>query len=96
MVPLKIEVAIISLMLKLFLIICARVGIWGNKSEEELSTIWSNKSAEQLGTIWNVTKFYNSREGFIKVYNDYFKMVHKATYRKHGKRLKMLTPKEML
>ena len=51
MVPLKIEVAIISLMLKLFLIICARVGIWGNKSEEELSTIWSNKSAEQLGTI---------------------------------------------
>ena len=51
MVPLKIEVAIISLMLKLFLMICARVGVWGNKSEEQLSTIWSNKSEEQLGTI---------------------------------------------
>ena len=50
-VPLKIEVAIISLMLKLFLMICARVGVWGNKSEEQLSTIWSNKSEEQLGTI---------------------------------------------
>ena len=35
--------------------------------------------------------------GVIKFYNDYFKMVHKAAYdAKHGKRCKILTPKQML
>ena len=42
-------------------------------------------------------KFYKSREKFIKFYNDYFKMEHKAAYDvKYGTGLKILTPKQML
>ena len=55
------------------------------------------KSDEQLSTIENITKFCNSREEILNFYNDYFKMVHKATYDiKNGKGLKILTSKEVL
>ena len=59
--------------------------------------IGGNKSNKPLSEIKNITKFYKSREKFIKFYIDYFKMVHKAAYdSKHGKGLKILTPKQLL
>ena len=59
--------------------------------------IGGNKSNKQLSKIENITKFYKSQEEVIKFYNDYYKMVHKAAYgSKHGKCLKLLTPKQVL
>ena len=41
--------------------------------------------------------FYKAREKVIKLCDDYTTVVSKAKYEaKHGKRLKTLTPKEML
>ena len=58
--------------------------------------IGGNKSNKQLSKIENITKFYKSQEEVIKFYNDYYKMVHKAAYgSKHGKCLKLLTPKQV-
>ena len=58
--------------------------------------IGRNKSDEQLSAIDNITKFYNSREEVIKIYNDFFKMLHKAAYNaKHRKVLKIITRKQM-
>ena len=56
------------------------------------------KSYKQLTTIDNIIKnFCKSREEFIQFCNDYFKMVHKATYyAKHWKEHKILTTKQML
>ena len=67
--------------------------------ESKLSsvTIGGNKSKKQLSDIENITKIYKSREGVIKFYNTYFKMIHKAAYdSKLGKGLKILTAKQML
>ena len=42
-------------------------------------------------------KFYQLREDHTKFYNYHFTMVHKAPYdAKHGKELKILTPKQIL
>ena len=41
--------------------------------------------------------FYNAREKVIKLFDDYTTTVSKAKYEtKHGKGLKILTPKQML
>ena len=67
--------------------------------EPKLSSVrvGGNKPDKQLSEIENITKFYKSPEKVIKFYNDYFKMVHKAAYDlKHGKGLKILTPKQKL
>ena len=63
--------------------------------------IGGNKSDEQFSTIDNITKFYNSREEFMNLYNDWvfiiFIMVLKAVCdAKHGKGLKIWNPKQML
>ena len=50
------------------------------KSHLSSIKIGGNKSDEQLSEIENITKLYDSWEKVIKVYNDYFEMVHKAAY----------------
>ena len=51
----------------------------------------------QSDTIKNIRNLYNSREKVIKLYNDYTKIISEAIYKtKHGKGLKILTPKQML
>ena len=56
-----------------------------------------HKSNKQLSEIENITNFYKLRQEVIKFYNDYFKVVHKAIYdEKHGKDLKILSPKQIL
>ena len=57
----------------------------------------SNKSK----TINNLEKFYNSRKEVINLFRDYIEMLSDANYEsKHsetkGRRLKILTPKQML
>ena len=67
--------------------------------ESKLSSIrlGGHKSNKQLSEIENITNFYKLREQVIKFYNDYFKVVHKAIYdAKHGKELKILSPKQIL
>ena len=45
----------------------------------------------------NIILLYESREAFIKLFNNYSLIVPKAKYEaKHGELLKMLTPKQML
>ena len=45
-----------------------------------------NKSNKQLSETENITKFYKSWQKVIKFYNDFLKIIHKATYdSKHGK-----------
>ena len=56
-----------------------------------------NKSNKQLSEIENITNYHKWREVVIKFYNDYFKMANKSAYdAKHGKRLEVLNPKQML
>ena len=41
--------------------------------------------------------FYKAREKVIKLFDDYTRIASKAKYEaKHGKRLKILTPKQVL
>ena len=57
--------------------------------------VGDKKWNKQLSTIDNITKFYKSQEQVIKFYNDYFKIIHKATYiGKNGKGLKILTAEQ--
>ena len=93
----------IPLMLKLFLTIqkIRFENVEKNQSEFELKLssvrIGVNKSNKQLSEIENITKFYKSREQIIKFHNDYFQVIHKATYiSKYRKGLKILSPKQML
>ena len=45
----------------------------------------------------NLENFYNSREEVLNFLKDYTKTVFDAGYEaKHGKRLKILTPRQML
>ena len=69
------------------------------KFESKLSTvrIGGNKSNKQLSEKESNIKLYKSQEVIIKFYNDYLKIIHRATYdSKHGKDLKILTLKQML
>ena len=50
-----------------------------------------------MKAIENIKNFYKSREKIIKLYDVYDKMRSEARYKsKQGKRLKILTPKQML
>ena len=45
----------------------------------------------------NIKNLYDSRDKFIKLYNDYAKIISEAMYKtKQGTGLKVLTPKQML
>ena len=64
------------------------------KSNLNSVSIGVNKSDQLLSRKDNITKFHNCQEEVIKLYNKYFKMIHKAVFdAKYGKGLKMLTPK---
>ena len=55
-----------------------------------------HKSEEQKNTINDVKMFYKAREKVITLFDDYTKIVSKAKYEaKHGKGLRILTPKQM-
>ena len=55
------------------------------------------KTFEQLDIIEEVRDLCNSREKVIQMFNDYSKNMSRNIYEsKHGKRLKILTPKQML
>ena len=48
-------------------------------------------------SIKNTKTIYESREKFIKLFNDYSKIVSEAKYKTiYGEGLKILTPKQML
>ena len=73
--------------------------------EKDLNEIKSGnrrrKSEKQLYTTKNVKILYDSREKIINLLNDYSKIrseaIYKAKhYKKEGKGLKILTPKQML
>ena len=75
------------------------------KFKRELCQIKSgnpiHKSEMQLYTIRNVKNLYDSRQKIIDLFNNYSKIKSESIYRsKHdetkGKRLKILTPKQML
>ena len=56
-----------------------------------------HKSPKQTQTISNIKNFYNSREKFVKMFNDYAKNMSRNIYElKKGTRLKILTPKQIL
>ena len=56
-----------------------------------------HKSKNQLDTVKNVKNLYESRQKVIDLFDDYVRIKFKAMYQiKHGTRLKILTPKEML
>ena len=64
------------------------------ESKLNSAKVGGNKSNKKLSEMENVMKFYKSQDKIVKFYNDYFKMVLKAAYDvKHGKGLKILTPK---
>ena len=55
-----------------------------------------HKSKDELDTIEKIKNLYNSRDKFVKLYNDYAKIMSEAVYKtKQGTRLKILTPKQM-
>ena len=62
--------------------------------------IGSKKSKEQIETIQNIQKLYEVRNEAIKFYDDYSSMMSEAKYKAKnntsGKRLQILTPKQML
>ena len=64
------------------------------ESKLNSAKVEGNKSDKKLSEMENVMKFYKSQDKIVKFFNDYFKMVLKAAYDvKHGKGLKILTPK---
>ena len=74
-----------------------------NKQNEFLNklnnTKIGKKTPEQKEVINNLKKFYNSREEAINLFRDYVEMLSDANYdakQNEGKRLKILTPKQMI
>ena len=73
-----------------------------NKAEEkkiDINEILKGryKSESHKSAIKNIKKLYGSREKVIKLLNDYSKIPSMARYEaRHGKRLKILTPKQIL
>ena len=56
-----------------------------------------HKSEEQKNVLKNIKLLYESWEAVIKLFNDYSSIVPEAKYKWiHAKRLKILTPKQML
>ena len=56
-----------------------------------------HKSIEQKKVINNIKNFYNSREKFVQLFNDYAKNMSKNIYKsKQGTGVKILTPNQML
>ena len=55
------------------------------------------KSEGQKIPLENIKLLYESREAVIKLFNDYSSIASEAKYKSiHVKRLKILTPKQML
>ena len=55
------------------------------------------QNIDQFDTIKNIENLCNSRDKFIKIYNDYAKIISDAMYKtKQGKGLKILTPEQMI
>ena len=59
------------------------------------------KNTEQEEVVDNLEKLYNSREEVINFFRDYIEMLSDANYdarknKTEGKRLEILTPKQML
>ena len=64
-----------------------------------LNEIWKrrNKSEDEQIALKTIKLLYESREGFIKLFNDYSLTMSEVKYKtKHGEGLKILTPKQML
>ena len=65
--------------------------------KNQIEIKWCKNRGKQLSETENIIKFHISREDVVKVFNDYFKAVNKAAYdAKHGKGLKISTPKQIL
>ena len=55
------------------------------------------KSENQKSVINNIKTLYESQEMFVKLFENYFRIVFEAKFRtKHGKGLKILTPKQIV
>ena len=76
-----------------------------NKQNEFLNKLnnikTGKKTTNQKEVINNITRFYNSREEVINAFRDYIELLSDANYdakqnETKGKRLKILTPKQML
>ena len=58
---------------------------------------WEHKSEEQKSIINNLKTFHKTKKKVIKLFDDYTTILSKVKYEaKHGKGLKILTPKQML
>ena len=58
---------------------------------------WVHKSEVQKNTKNNLKIFYNAKEKVIPLFDDHTTIVSKANHEaKNGKRLKILTPEQML
>ena len=56
-----------------------------------------NKPKEQKNTLYNIEILYKARKKAINFYDDYSLMMSEAKYKAtKGKRVKILTPKQML
>ena len=56
-----------------------------------------SRSKDQISEIQNVENFFDLREKLFDFFRDYSFLLSEAKYKgKHGKRLKILTPKQML
>ena len=59
--------------------------------------IESNKSEDQKNSIKNVENIFGVREKIIELFKEYSFLLSETKYKaKHGKALKILTPKQML
>ena len=58
---------------------------------------WEHKSEEQKSIINNLKTFHKTKKKVMKLFDDYTTILSKVKYEaKHGKGLKILTPKQML
>ena len=54
-------------------------------------------SKKQKSALENIKLLYKSRQASFKLFNEYYLIASEATYKvKHGERLKILSPKQML
>ena len=70
-----------------------------NIFKSNLNEVWKGrfKPEEQKSALEIIKLFYESRQGVIKLFNEYSLIASEAKCRrKHGEELKILSPKQML
>ena len=61
------------------------------------SDVSEKNKKDQKNAIWNIEKLFNLQEKVTNAFRDYSLLLSEAKYKaKHGKGLKILTPKQML